>query len=45
LSLGRGWGFFSSTPCPDQLWGQPSHLSTYPMSTRGSFLVGKAAGA
>jgi hypothetical protein len=25
-SLGRGWEFFSSLPCPDRLWGPPSLL-------------------
>jgi hypothetical protein len=23
---GKGWEFFSSTPCPDRLWGPPSLL-------------------
>jgi len=27
-SPGGGWEFFSSTPCPDQLWGPPSLIST-----------------
>jgi hypothetical protein len=26
-SPGRGWGFFSSPPCPDRIWGVPSLLS------------------
>jgi hypothetical protein len=24
---GGGWEFFSSTPCPERLWGPPSLLS------------------
>jgi len=24
---GQWWDFFSSPPCPDQLWGPPSLLS------------------
>jgi len=39
-SLGRGWEFFSSPPCPDQLWGHPA---SYPMGTQSSFSGGKAA--
>jgi hypothetical protein len=27
LSPDRGWEFFSSPPCPDQIWGPPSLLS------------------
>jgi len=27
LILGRGWEFFSSTPCPDWLWGPLMLLS------------------
>jgi hypothetical protein len=38
----RGWEFFSSPPCPDQLWGPPSLLSN---GTRDSFSRGKPVGA
>jgi len=34
--------FFSSPPCPDQLWGAPSLLSN---GYRGCYSGGKAAGA
>jgi len=39
---GGGWEFFSSTPCPDLLWGPQILL---PSGYRGSFPGGKAAGA
>jgi hypothetical protein len=26
--LGRGWEIFSSSPCPDRLWGPPILLSS-----------------
>jgi hypothetical protein len=39
---GRGWEFFSSTPCPERLWGLPSLLSN---GYRGLFSWGKAAGS
>jgi len=40
LSPGRGWEFFSSPPCPDQLWGG-GHPTSYPTGTRGTFLGSK----
>jgi len=42
LSLGRGWQFFSSPPCPDWHWGPRSLL---PNGNQGLFPWGKAAGA
>jgi hypothetical protein len=26
---GGGWEFFSSTPCPDRLWGPPNPLAIW----------------
>jgi len=40
---GRGCEFFSSPPCPEHL--SRAHPASYPMVTRGSFPMGKAAGA
>jgi hypothetical protein len=39
---GGGWEFFSSTPCPNRLWGPPSLLSN---GYWDLFPCGKAAGA
>jgi hypothetical protein len=37
---GRGWEFFSSPPCPEQLWGPPSLLSN---GYQGFFPLGQSS--